>query len=231
MTLSKLKPLEQLLFAIVILILILGSYSWLRFIPQNNEILDLHSQVAATERKLLKTRIPDEPDQDIEALLKQLDDQEHAAELIRTMADGIGERLAPFDSQELKVRISELARNSGVRIRINETYVKTLTTGALVPSVQNKKKIKQATPLVTATNVILPESHSWIARMSAETLFHRPMQRLILEGDYQSIRTFIHGLAELQWQLTVVKLKLERLPSTPLRGYAQMLNSELVLAL
>ena len=229
MTLSKLKPLEQFLFAIVILILILGSYSWLRFIPKNNEIMDLQSQAVATERKLLKTRIPDEPDQDIEALLKQLDDQEHAAELIRTMADGMGDRLAPFDSQELKVRISELARNSNVRITTNESYVKTLNkTPIVVP--KNKKTIKQATPQ-TATDVILPASHSWIARMSADTLFHRPMQRLILVGDYQSIRTFIHGLAELQWQVTVVQLKLERLPSTPLRGHAQMLNSELVLAL
>jgi|AZIC01.1.fsa_nt_gi hypothetical protein len=229
MRLAKLNPLEQLLSAVVILVIVVGGYSWLRFIPQNNTIVNLQAQAAATERKLIKTRIPDEPDQDIEALLKQLDDQEQAAELIRTMADGMGERLAPFDSQELKVRISELARNTNVRISTNEAYVKPHINTPVV-LVKNKKKIIQAATQ-TATDLILPASHSWIARMSADTLFHRPMQRLILEGDYQSIRSFIHGLAELQWQVTVVQLKLERLPSTPLRGYAQRLQSELVLAL
>lgn len=228
MTLPKLKTSEQILLAVVMLVLIMGGYGWLRFVPKNNDIVSLQSQAAATERKLLTTRIPEEPEQGIDELLKQLDDQEHALALVRTMADGVGERLAPFDSQELKVRISELARNTGVRIRTNEAFIKPASM-AVVPIV-NKKKSKTAAAQA-ATNVILPSSHSWIARMSATTVFHRPMQRLELEGDYQSLRAFIHGLAELHWQVTVIQLKLERMPATPLRGYAQALSSELVLAL
>ena len=62
-------------------------------------------------------------------------------------------------------------------------------------------------------------------------MFHRPMHRLVLEGDYESLRKFIHGLDDLAWQVTVVRFNIEKMPTAPIRGYAQKLKSELVLAL
>ncbi|MDQ7073117.1 MAG: hypothetical protein Q9N32_06105 [Gammaproteobacteria bacterium] len=67
--------------------------------------------------------------------------------------------------------------------------------------------------------------------MSAKTLFHRPMQRIILNGDFHAIHRFVLGLERLQWQVTVVQMSIETMPSTPVMGYAQKLRSELILAL
>lgn len=72
---------------------------------------------------------------------------------------------------------------------------------------------------------------TWIARMSPGTMFHRPMQRIELEGNFQQLRQFIHGLDGLPWQVTVIRLRLEQLPTSMPAGYPQPLLAELVLAL
>jgi hypothetical protein len=57
------------------------------------------------------------------------------------------------------------------------------------------------------------------------------MQRLEVEGSFNALQRFIYGLEELPWQVTVLRLRIEKLPMTSPVGYAQLLKSELVLAL
>jgi len=229
MTLSKLNTREQILIAVVAVVLFLGSYTLFRFVPENKHIVSLQKQTAKTERKLQSARIPDEPDEGIDELLKQLDDQEQSLKLINEMADGIAQRLAPFDSQQVIIMISQLARQSDVLVKTSEAFKITPVQATAKP--KKKKRKKQGAPVAPRDSVIFPATRTWIDRMSASTLFHRPMQRLILEGDYQSLRSFIHGLDGLGWQVTVVRFKIEKMPSAPIQGYAQRLQSELVLAL
>lgn len=227
MALSKINTREQILVAVVAIVLILGSYTLFRFIPENKHIVSLQNQAEKTERKLQSARIPDEPDEGIDELLKQLDDQEQSLNLINEMADGVAQNLAPFDSQQVIIMVSQLARQSDVLVKTSET----LKVAPIQATSQKKKKKKKSKNIINETNIILPATRNWIDRMSASTLFHRPMQRLILEGDYQSLRSFIHGLDDLGWQVTVVRFKIEKMPTAPMQGFAQRLQSELVLAL
>jgi len=229
MTLSKLNTREQILVAVVSIVLFLGSYTLFRFLPENKNIVSLQNQAAKTERKLQSARIPDEPDEGIDELLKQLDDQEQSLQLINEMADGVAQHLAPFDSQQVIIMVSQLARQSGVLVKTSESLK--ITPIQATSQKKNKKRNKKAKQIVNEANVIFPATRNWIDRMSASTLFHRPMQRLILEGDYQSLRSFIHGLDNLGWQVTVVRFKIEKMPMAPMQGFAQRLQSELVLAL
>ncbi|MBL1320122.1 MAG: hypothetical protein COA63_003545 [Methylophaga sp.] len=250
MTLSKLKKSEQILFASIIIILVLGAYSFFRFIPENDDIAKLHRQVEKTQIKLLDTDIPNEPEQNVAELLTQLDDQEHALALTQSMADEISQRLAPFDSQDLKVRISELAQKSKMRIVTNEEFssLNHLHSPSKFNTQQYKdlskterkarRKAARAAQQQTKkqdntrqTDLILAANYSWIERMSAKTMFYRPLQRLVVEGSYQSLRSFIQGLDHLEWQVTIVRLDIEAMPFAPPRGYPQLLQAELVLAL
>lgn len=233
----KLNNREQLLIALVILAVVAGVYGGLRFLPANKVIADLTNSAEATQKRLLKARIPEEPFEDIDKLIAQLDEQEKEVALIRAEAESMEQRLAPFDSQETIVAISQLARDSQVRIRVNET-MKIQAQGnapaeaASKKTKKNKKKNK-AKPAGESQNlpVILPETMSWIERMSPGTVFHRPIQRIELEGSYMSIRQFIHGLNELPYQVTVLRLKIAKTPTLAPVGYSQTLMSELVLAL
>jgi len=227
MTLTKLNTREQILIGLVMVSIFLGGYTLFRFIPKNSEIASLQKQVAKTERKLNSARIPDEPNEGVEELLIKLDEQEQSLSLLKDIADGVAQRLAPFDSQQVIILVSQLARQSGVRVKTSEALKTPITATAM--NKKQRERLKKARS--SGTKLILPASRSWIDRMSLATMFHRPMQRLVLEGDYQSIRAFIHGLDNLEWQVTVVRFNIEKMPTVPLRGYAQVLKSELVLAL
>lgn len=231
--LTKLKQSEQILIAITLFFIIIGAYSLLRFIPKYQDISSLERSAEKTERKLLKARIPNEPDQDAQQLLSQLDDQEQAMALISDMADGVQQRLAPVDSQKLRVLVSQLARDLKVRITTNERIEG--KPPALKTIAQKKRKNRnnnKTTGLTKDTkDIALPASYSWVDRMAPNTLYHRPLQRIELVGQYRSIREFIQELDNLPWQVTVVRLKIEKQSITPLRGYAQALKAELVLAL
>lgn len=226
--LAKLTTSEQILIAITVLIIIFGAYSLLRFIPKYQDITSLERSTEKTARKLLKARIPNEPDQDVQQLISQLDDQEQAMTLISNMANSVQQRLAPIDSQELRVLVSQLARDLKVRITANERIEGKAPAVKVIAQKKNKKITKK---IESTKDIALPASYSWLDRMAPNTLYYRPLQRIELVGQYRSIRAFIQELDNLPWQVTVVRLKIEQQAITPLRGYAQALKTELVLAL
>ena len=229
--LEKLTKSEQVLIAITLVVILLGAYSLLRFVPKYQEISSLALSAEKTERKLMKARIPNEPDQDVQQLLSQLDDQEQAMTLISDMADSVQQGLAPIDSQELRVLVSQLARDLKVRITANER-VEGKTPALKAIAKKKKKKAKKTTAKIENTkDIALPASYNWLDRMAPNTLYYRPLQRIELAGQYRSIRAFIQELDNLPWQVTVIRIKIEKQSITPLRGYAQALKAELVLAL
>lgn len=229
--LEKLTKSEQVLIAITLVVILLGAYSLLRFIPKYQEISSLALSAEKTERKLMKARIPNEPDQDVQQLLSQLDDQEQAMTLISDMADSVQQGLAPIDSQELRVLVSQLARDLKVRITANER-IEGKTPALKAIAKKKKKKAKKTMARIEDTkDIALPASYSWLDRMAPNTLYYRPLQRIELAGQYRSIRAFIQELDNLPWQVTVIRIKIEKQSITPLRGYAQALKAELVLAL
>ena len=120
MNIKQLNKREKLLAAAVIVVILLGGYGYLRFEPRVSEIDLLEKQKENTLNRIATMEIPDEPQEQIDEIIAQLDDQEKALEAIKDNAGQIEMQLAPLDSQELRVRISELARDSGIRIRVNQ---------------------------------------------------------------------------------------------------------------
>lgn len=226
MKLTQLNKRERILAACFLVVIVLGIYGLLRFEPRYSDIQMLEQQKESTLMRLGNMDIPTEPTEEVEDINEKLDDQENAQQAIKESAEQIETRLAPLDSQELKVRISELARDSGVRIRVNE---------ALNPSplkVNNYTgKRRKAEEEITYGEIIPPATAGWITRMSPGSMFQRPLQRLELDGSYLALRRFIHGLDELPYLVTVVRLNIDKLAIAPLRGSSQILKTELVLAL
>jgi hypothetical protein len=219
---------QQLIWGLSIAIFVLALYGFVRFWPEVKDIQGINFSAKKTQQKILKNRLRDEPGDDLEQLLNKIKDQEKAMALTKANAENIIDRLAAFDSQELKVRISQLANKSRVRIKSNEVVNNLPHSINLQPT--SKKKKKTTNPVIS-DDVLLPESSGWIARLSPGTMLHRPMQRLQLEGTYQSIQQFIFGLEQLPWQVTVIQLQMQKMPSESPVGYAQLLSAQLVLAL
>lgn len=242
MKLPYLNNREQLLSALTISVLLLGGYAGLRYVPAHKLIADLNQSADATEKRLATTTIPEEPDEDIDDLDDQLQAQQRATAELNSQAAQLQRRLAPLDSREMIVDISQLARNSQVRIRINESFNASSVLPAAEPpkpkAAKKKKSKSQAKPKpsakTTASEIeaaVLPASAGWIKRMSPGTVFERPMQRLQLEGSYQALSQFVYGLDALPFQVTVLRLTIEKMPVLAPRGYAQTLLAEMILAL
>lgn len=216
MNIKQLNKRERILAGCIIVVLVLGAYGLMRLDPKYNNIQRLEQQKQATIKRLGTMDIPSEPQEEVEDINEELDDQENALQAIKDSAEQVETRLAPIDSQELKVRISELARDSGVRIRVNEAL--------------------NASPLKASKNreygeIMPPVTAGWITRMSPGSMFQRPLQRLELDGSYLALRRFIHGLDELPYLVTVVRLNVDKLAIAPLRGGSQILKTEVILAL
>lgn len=218
MKLKQLNNRERALAGIILLVIVLGGYGLLRFEPRLENIQSLDQQKDATLNRLAKMEIPTEPQEGIDEIKRELEDQQKALDAIRESAVQIEQQLAPVDSQELKVKISELARDSGIRIRVNE---------ALRP-----QPLKNNNRRGNDDNEIIPPvTTGWITRMSPGSMFQRPLQRLEVDGSYLALRRFIHGLDELPYQVTVIRLNIDKLEISPFRGSSQMLKTEMILAL
>jgi Tfp pilus assembly protein PilO len=215
----------QLIAVVVLSVMVLGVYTLIRLMPEMKEITRIENKAKSTELKLLKARVPDEPTESLDQVEAELKDIENAITLkIEEMVD-IESQLAPQDSQELKVRISQLARQSGVQIRLNEPHRLTYQ-----PKQTKQNKKKKSTD-VFLDDAILPPTSPWPMRMAKGTLFERPMQRIELEGSFQSIQQFIYGLSQLPWTVSVLKFNVEKLPNLAPYGYGQPLVTELIIAL
>jgi hypothetical protein len=171
----------------------------------------------------------------------QRDIREAEASLARIQGGmhAVDERLAPADSQELKLRISGLAQQSGVFIIENKAFVPAalLQSSAAAPARKSKRARRAAAAAAAAAPAQstipspLHESDGLVARMSPGTPLHRPMQQLGMEGDFEGVRNFIQGLDRLPWQVTIVQFKLEAKPVDPPAGMPQRLSANLILAL
>ncbi|WP_198244179.1 hypothetical protein [methane-oxidizing endosymbiont of Gigantopelta aegis] len=208
------KPVHQLLIGAVIVLLVAGGYIYFRYLPVQQKIDQWQAETEGFKRRLAKADDSPPSKKKIAELKKQLDELTQQAQSLEKLFAPIKKQLAPVNSQALKLKISQLARESGVYVRANI-------------KVQGKplaSKKKQDAQLV-------PASEGWVARMSPGSVFFRPMQQLTLEGTYQALYAFIHGLSSMPYQVTVVKLSIKKSDADSPPGYPQRLISKVILAL
>lgn len=238
MKLKTMSVREQIMVLVVAVVLVGGGYGLLRLHPALKALKVMNESTAQTETRVKTTEIPELPDEDEDAVRKQIREAEQALAEMQGSTETVEQRLAPADSQELKLRISALAQQSGVFIHENKAYVAAIPVqqAAAAPSRKSSKRARRAAaaapaPAAPSGPVMLPESDGLLARMAPGTAFQRPMQQLGMEGDFEGIKNFIRGLDRLPWQVTVVQFKLEAKPGDPPVGMSQRLSANMILAL
>lgn len=238
MKLKTLSTREQVLVLVVAIVLVGGGYGALRALPAMKSLKAMAESTDRNEQRIRTTEIPELPDEDEDSIQRDIRETEASLARIQGGMRAVDERLAPADSQELKLRISGLAQQSGVFIIENKAFVPTalLQSSAAAPARKSKRARKAAAAAAAQTAqpvipAVLPESEGLVARMAPGTPLHRPMQQLGMEGDFEGMRNFIQGLDRLPWQVTIVQFKLEAKPVDPPAGMPQRLSANLILAL
>lgn len=239
MKLKTMSLREQVLVFIVAVVLVGGGYGLLRFYPALKALKAINEAVAKTEAHVRTAEIPDLPEDDEDAIIRQIRQADQAMAGLGGSIDTVERRLALPDSQELRLKISDLARTSGVLMLSNQAYVNVNPVTAANVSSAPKRSSRRArraaaaqpVPVADKNPAILPRSDGLLARMSPGTAFHRPMQQLAMEGDFDSIKQFIAELNRLPWQVTIVRFKLETKLTDPPAGLPQRLSANFILAL
>jgi hypothetical protein len=239
MKLNTMSVREQVLVLAVAAVVIGGGYTLLRGWPAYTELKAMEDATAQTEARVKKAEIPELPDDDEEGLEWQIAKAESALQAVKTNAEAIERRLAPSDSQELKLRISSLAQQYGVLIHESKAFVapNPMLRAAPAPTRKDRRAAKKAGTKATKPTAaptgpaVVDANEPLTSRMAQGTALERPMQQMSMEGDYAAISQFILGLDRLPWQVTIVQFKLEARPSEPPTGYPHRLSARMILAL
>ncbi len=241
MNFNHLSNREKVLVGIVVLVFVGGGYGVLRARPMLKAIADMKVAIQAGEDKLRKTVIPEEPNESPATLQKQQAEAEAELAVHKQEAEQIESRLAPPGSQELRLRISDLAADAHLRVLINQAYSLNKAAKATAPAAaypQTRRGARQAArdarraaaaqasaAAPAAPGALAPASgmHGLMFDMANGTDFQRPLQELGLEGSFDDTQKFLEGLQSLPWQVTPVQVQISALvPKDGYRGKQQV---------
>lgn len=251
MKISQMTPREQVLVMITALIFFGGAYGLLRAKPALKALTDLRTQTESMQQRLQTETLPEMPFDDIDMLNKKLVEAQRDLDQRKLEAAEVEMRLAPVDSQELQLRLSDLALDCNVRIRTRQALV--LNAGAqaalsgATPGMSKRaqrraaRAARQATatgtpaattaakPLAASTQAPAGGIHDLMSQLALGAEFQRPMQTLTLEGQFESVQQFIEGLDNLPWLVTVLQMEMEALKMREGQRGPQYITAKLVL--
>lgn len=176
MNLSKLSPREQLLALIVGVVVVLTLYGLLRLKPALAEMDNIRASITDTDKKIKTTTIPDPPLKSAEVLRREMKDMEAGIPQLKEDSKSLIARLAPQDSQELQILISDLARKNQLQIRERLPYDPAKAVAAPVPrredmqaSKLTQKRAKRAASKAMRTGKAAPQEKKVIAKKTGQT--------------------------------------------------------------
>ena len=244
MTFDKLSNREQVLIFIVVATFVAGGYGLFRFVPQLKKLTELQANVIANKEKVKNPQFPDEPMDDIEDLKDKTEALEADLENLHVSLDSVSNSLAPTDSQEMILKISEAARSAGVRVIESVPYlvqkkepVAANDTNQQKLSKRAQKKLNKSIRKANGANAAsgasgsMPKEGELIYRLVNELENPRPFQHIGVEGTFANLQKFIQNLRNLPWQATIVKLDIDVSTQTSPQGLPQLITAKMIVAM
>ncbi len=243
MTFDKLSNREQVMIFIVAATFVAGGYGLFRFVPQLKALTELQASITQKKEKVSNPQFPDEPVEDIEDLNDKAAALEAELVNLRASLDSAENNLAPTDSQEMILKISEAARAANVRVIESVPYLVQKKDGATASAANQPKlskraqnKLNRATRKTSAANAnaasgVTPKEGELIYRLVNELENPRPFQRIGVEGTYADLQNFIQNVRNLPWQATIIKLDIELSTQTSQQGLPQLITAKMLVAM
>lgn len=247
MKFDKLTNREQILIFIVILTFVGGGYGLLRFVPALKKQGELQASIAKNKATIKSPNIPEEPFDDIDELKEKITKLEAEYASIEITLENAEKSLAPTDSQEMVLKISEAARTAGVRVTESVPYLVPKKDGSTAAAQANTPKLSKRaqrranraaskvtkankTAALTTATGSMPKEGELIYRLVNDLETSRPFQRLTVEGSFADLQTFIQALRSMPWQAAIVKLDIDVAIQTPPPGMPQPLTVRMLVS-
>lgn len=254
MSFNQLDSKKQYLILAVMVLLLMGLYVKFRFLPATNAVGVLSKQLKTDQALLKNPNIPEEPLENIEDLKDNIAVLDVELEELTGQSANLAKKLPEINSQDVMLKISEVARSSRVRIVSNVPYLtrrrinfagsastdgsnKKLSIAeqrkrerAIRKSMQMAKKLAaQSGAGAAARTGVLTREGELMDKLVNDFEVSRPLHEIKIEGSYQNIKAFIEALQGLPWQITVVKINFSLLGQNTAQGYPQPLIVEMII--
>lgn len=238
MAIEKFTLREQVLIFLVVATLVGGAYGLFRFVPENKKITELNTKLEANKNKVKNPPTIDAPEEDAEDLQDSLDKLENELVELKASLESAEKSLAPIDSQETILKISEAAREAGVKVVESVPYVviKADDTKTEVKVISKKKARRLAKKGIKGASVapvvgVKPKEGELVYRLVNHLKTPRPFQQISIEGNFLNFYKFLQILKSLPWQTTIVKLDISVGFQTPPPGVLQPITAKMLIAM
>ena len=236
MAIDKFTLREQVLIFLVVATLVGGGYAMFRFVPQNKKVNELSATLKANEEKIKNPKVVDEPLEDAEDLQESLAKLEAEVANLNSTLEDVEKSLAPVDSQENVLKISEAARESGVKVVSSVPYLvqKKIEDAQKTEKLTKREKkllAKKAQANAAAVVGAVPKEGELAYKLVNHLKTARPFQQIILDGNFFSLYQFIQALKKMPWQTTIIKLDISTGFQTPPPGLPQPITAKMIIAL
>ncbi len=247
MSLNQLDSKKQFAVLVLAAVLLMGLYLQFRFMPAVAEVGQLNKQLKADKSLLKAPNIPEEPFENVEELKDEIVDLEVELEQLTQQSSSLAKKLPEADSQDLMLKISELARSSRVRIVNNVPFLTKKRVELKLSATGNKKKLtaKEKRKQERRVRKAMKKARKNAGKSTGIGVYtregelmdklvngfavSRPLHKLKVEGTYSSMKAFVEGLQGLPWQVTIVKIDYNLLGSNAAQGYAQPLMVDMII--
>ncbi len=248
MTFDKLTTREQVLIFIVIATFVGGGYGLFRFVPQLKVQAELRAAITKNQERIKYPKIPDEPFEDIDELKEKLAELETEFSEVKLTLANAEKSLAPTDSQDMVVKISEVARATNLRVIESVPYLVAKKDGSNAAVKTNQPKLSKRAqrladraarkraraaggdPVQNTANGGIPKEGELIYRLVNDLETPRPFQRIAVEGSFNDLQKFIKAIRSMPWLATIVKLDIDVAIQTPPPGMPQPLTARMLVS-
>lgn len=242
MALSQLSNRQQTIILVIIGCLLAGVYGFVHYMPEQKKVTGLSEKLTKTKAHIKAPEFPDEPDEDGASLKAESAQLEEKLKQLQAEVDGYQQNLAPTDSQNVLLKISEAARAASVRVIENVPYIVTRripldapqSTKKLSKRAQkklNKRLRKQKKANGIGAVGVMPKEGELIDRLVNDLDEARPLQKVSVEGRFESLMQFIQSIQSLPWQVTIVKIDIDVNAQTPPQGLPQPLMAKMIIGM
>lgn len=245
MVMSNMTTREQIMVLLIVGAIVGGVYGVMRYAPQQK---NLNVLVAALEKQLdhiNNPKFPEVPSEDVETLKEKAENKEQALTNLRAQVESYEQNLAPTESQDVLLKISEAARTAGVKVIESVPYL-VVRKDEVTSDAKPKRKMssrkrralakinkKRNIPVLQGAGMVgaIPKEGELIDRLVNELDEARPLQRVTVEGAFTNLQQFIQSLQAMPWLLTVVKLDIDVNIQTPPQGIPQPIMAKMIIAM
>lgn len=249
---SNITSREQIIVLAAVGIVLACLYGYFRYTPQYKIIDALDQRLEKTIQHVKAPKYPQVPDEDVEDLEVTAEDLTQALVNLRAQVDNFAQNLAPTDNQDVLLKISGIARTTGVKVIESIPYIvsrRVETTTAPKKNLKKraKRKLRKAQRKKALRNKkfgrtnqsfgsgstvgAIPKEGELIDRLVNSMDEARPMQRVSVEGSFANLQQFIQSLQSMSWQITIVKLDISVNIQTPPQGIPQPILARMIIAM